>query len=177
MNENATNNSSQSPKHRPSSRWIWGALVCSLALNFLVIGAVGGHLWAHRHDDDPRKFGKRGESRSFFRKLPPERKEIIKSTLREYRERTRPLWQKVKQARRQTGQILEAVPFDEEKFLASLTLLNKLELEARQASQPMMVQLINQLEPNERKYFLRFFNHRFAGSPRNRKKRNGPPGH
>ena len=117
MNDNAEN-SSRTPQRRSTSRWIWGALICSLAINFLFIGAVGGHIWAHRHDDDPRKFGKRGESRSFFRKLPAERKTLIRKSLKEHREKTRPLWQKVKKARRQTGKILEVVPFDEEKFLA-----------------------------------------------------------
>ncbi|MGI9569279.1 MAG: hypothetical protein ACR2PH_05970, partial [Desulfobulbia bacterium] len=89
--------------------------------------------------------------------------------------KTRPLWQKVKQARHQTGRILETVPFDEEKFLVALDQLNRLELEARQASQPMMVQLIKQLEPNERKYFLRIYNHRFVNSYRDRKFRKKPP--
>ncbi len=163
MIENADNPAQDAP-YRATSRWVWVLLVGSLAVNFLIIGAIGGHLWAHRHDDGSRNFGRSGERQSFFRKLPVERKNIIRQTLREHREKTRPLWQKVKETRQQARQILETEPFDEEKFLISLDQLQTAETEARAASRPMMVEIIKQLEPNERKHFLRIYSRRILSS-------------
>ncbi len=161
----------ESPRKGPS-RWFWVVLIISLSLNFLIVGAVGGAMFAKRHDGPGFKQRKGGQGfRSFMRSLPEERRQLVRDFLKQHRQTTRSMWQEVRKARRDTAEIIRAAPFDETRFLESLNRTRELELQARTASQPALVELIQKLEPKERQKLLRLFGRQILGRDGRRPRR------
>lgn len=160
---NPDNTGNESPR-KGHSRWIWIALITSLSLNFLIIGAVGGALFAKRHDGPAFKERKGSQGfRSFLRSLPEERRQLVRDFLKQHRQTTRSMWQEVRKSRRESAEIIRTEPFDETRFLESLNRTRELELQARSASQPALVELIQKLEPQERQRLLRLFGRKILG--------------
>ena len=73
------------------------------------------------------------------------------------------MWQEVRKSRRESAEIIRTEPFDEARFLESLNRTRELELQARSASQPARVELIQKLEPQERQRLLRLFGRKILG--------------
>lgn len=97
------------------------ALIASLALNALIIGAVGGamlfarhgHGWGGHHS---RSFG----LFRFAHKLPEDRRDMIRSAIKDGRAKLKPLRKEVRSARTAARKILTEEPFEEAKLNAAL---------------------------------------------------------
>ncbi|MGI9387518.1 MAG: periplasmic heavy metal sensor [Methyloligellaceae bacterium] len=154
-------------------RWVWIALIASLALNLVMIGSIGGAVYAGRHGGFWGGHRHSADARTFMSSLPDERRKELKTLFREHRKSLRPYWRKVRRARRGAAEVLKEDPFDKVKFTAALEKLHQLHVAARAASRPMFVDLAGKLNPDERKVFMRSMRPRFLGLGRRRGHRRG----
>jgi uncharacterized membrane protein len=139
-----------------SPRWIKIALVASLALNLLILGTIGGSIWASRHG--PAVTGRSGGPHmlGFTRTLPYERRfEIWKVTRHELRA-LRPLRKDVRRARAQARAVLMAQPFDKQKFAEAQTRVFEAEMTFRREAQVLFVAIAAVLTPEERAAFAKW---------------------
>jgi uncharacterized membrane protein len=141
-----------SPKRR-TPRWLWTLLFLSLALNLLIVGVVGGSIWAVRRGGfwDAPLFMER--THRFMRGLPEERRALVRYVFAEYKPQLRPYWHDVRQARVVIGRLVEQ-GYAPEEFEAALTDMFEKENRARQASRPMIAAMLKLLKPEERRHFL-----------------------
>jgi uncharacterized membrane protein len=138
---------------RRTPRWIWALLFLSLALNLLIIGVIGGSMWAVRRGGfwDAPLFMER--THRFMRRLPEERRAVVRSTFAQFRPQLQPYWRDVRMARVAIGRLIED-GYTQEQFDAALTDLFAKEARAREAARPMIAQMLNVLKPEERRRFL-----------------------
>lgn len=110
------------------------ALIASLALNLLVIGAVAGTMYSFRkhHPRPPggEDFGMMGLTRV----LPEERRKEVRKALRADRERLRPLMEEVRVARRAAADKLALEPFDRAGLEAAIAAVGEKERAVRDAA-------------------------------------------
>ncbi len=139
-------------------RWIWIALVASLAVNLLVIGAVGGSMWVFRHGEHGHGSQAMGSHhmRRFIRSLPDERQAAVRRVLGDARRGARPQWREVWQARRSALTELEREPFDRGTYAVALDKVHIAERRARAGTNQLFVELAAALTPQERRAFVKF---------------------
>lgn len=99
-------------------RW---ALIISLALNALIIGAVGGALLFARHGHGwgwhgHKAFGLHG----FARTLPQDRRDVVRTAISDGWTKLKPLRKEVRSARKAARTTLTDTPFEEAKLNAAL---------------------------------------------------------
>lgn len=97
------------------------ALIFSLALNALIIGAVGGALLFARHGHGwgwhgRKDFGLYG----FARTLPQDRRDVIRAAIKDGWTKVKPLRKEVWSARKAARKTLTDEPFEEAKLNAAL---------------------------------------------------------
>jgi uncharacterized membrane protein len=141
------------PARRRASRWLWLALILSLALNLLIIGVVGGSLWAVRRGGfwDAPLFLER--SHRFMRGLSEERRAELRGIFKQHKPELQPVWHEVRLARVHIGRLV-AGGYTPEQFDAALADLLQKEARGREAARPMIAAMLNALRPNERRHFL-----------------------
>ncbi len=142
-----------SPKRR-TPRWIWVLLMLSLALNLLIIGIVGGSIWAVRRGGfwDAPLFLER--THRFMQGLPADRRTQLREIFAQYRPQLAPAWREVRAARVSIGRLIERGGYTAEEFDAALDDVLQKEARAREAAKPMIAAMLNALEPGERRWFL-----------------------
>lgn len=135
------------------SRRLKYALVASLALNLLVLGAVGGSMYAFRKHPPPRMgygphqdFGLMGLTRT----LPDERRKEMRKKLREDREKLRPLIEDLRTSRRDAAAKLAAEPFDSAALKAAFDVAGEKDRTVREAAIAAFLAHAEQLKPEER---------------------------
>ena len=139
-----------------SPRWIKIALVASLALNLLILGTIGGSIWASRHGPAVTERSGGPHMLGFTRTLPYERRfEIWKVTRKEVRA-LRPLRKDVRRARAQARAVLVAQPFDKQKFADAQTRVFEAEMAFRREAQVLFVAIAAVLTPEERAAFAKW---------------------
>ena len=143
----------QPPPRRRASRWIWALLIASLALNLLIIGIIGGSLWAVRRGGlwDAPLFLER--THRFMTHLPPERRKEIGRIFAEYKPQLAPSWRELRQARVSIGRLIER-SYTPQELEAALGDLSQKETRAREAAAPMIAAMLAALQPQERRLFL-----------------------
>jgi uncharacterized membrane protein len=139
-----------------ASRRMRIALIASLAFNLLLIGAIGGSIWAFRHHAPWALSGVNAHLLGFTRTLPAERKFAIWQATREERRALRPLRKAVRAARAEARQALLAQPFDKQKLAAAQMRVLDAEVIARRASHQLFVAVADVLTPDERAAFARW---------------------
>lgn len=142
---------------RRTPRWIWVLLICSLALNLMVLGMVCGSLWAVRHGglwDAPIAFER---SQRFMQGLPQERRAEMNTVFFSHKPGLIPFWKDVRQARMAIGQLIKRGDYTEAEMNAAMETLFQKEMAARQAAKPMVSDMMAQLKPDERLHFLTVF--------------------
>lgn len=136
----------------PGSPRLKYALIASLALNLLVLGAVGGMafgLYKHRpyfgmmRSED---FGLMGLTRH----LPEERRKEVRKQLREDRDRLRPLVDDIRASRRGAADKLAAEPFDKAALEAAIKLTSDKESTFRTTAIAAFLDHVEKLTPSER---------------------------
>ncbi len=130
------------------------ALVASLAVNLLVLGAVAGTMYAfHKHGRPPPfagsrdDFGLMGLSRDF----PSDRKKTFRRELKADRAKLRPLIEQANAARREAADALAADPFDRAKLEAAIANVREHERAVREKAVQMFLGHAETLTPDERK--------------------------
>lgn len=136
------------------SRRLKYALIASLALNLLVVGAVAGTMIGFGKHHGPRGGHPRGEDFGLMgltRTLPEERRKEIRKQLREDRVRLRPLFEDIRVARREAADRLAAEPFDRAALEGALATVSDRERTLRQEAVGIFVGHVERLSAGERR--------------------------
>lgn len=145
---------------RRAPRWLWILFIGSLSFNMLLVGAIGGTLWAVRRGgmwDAPVMVERTWR---FLRGLPPDMRADIRSLLVEHRSELRPQLRKLRQARVNAVRLAAASSFDEKAFRASYAQLTTAEIELRNAAEEMIIAVMKRLPAEQRIRFLKMFERR-----------------
>lgn len=138
------------------SRWIKIALVASVALNLLILGTIGGSIWAVRHGPQFAARYSGPHLLGFTRTLPEDRRfEIWKVTRKEMRA-LRPKRKELRRARAEAREILAAEPFDKEKFAEAQARVFEVQTELRREAQSLFLSIAEVLTPQERVAFTKW---------------------
>ncbi len=152
--------------------WAKWLLVASLALNLLVVGAVGSRIWHARHGNWQPPGGAGGAANviGFAAHLPAERRRVVMGAIAAQRETLRPLRAEIRVARQGVREAMAAEPFDAKRLGEAHARLLEAELTLRKASQQVVVDIAVLLTPDERRLFAA---HMAQEGPRGGRK--GPP--
>lgn len=129
-------------------RW---ALVASLALNVLVIGAVAGTLCFSRWGGHDRHGFKGSPLLGFARTLPRERADLIRQKLADAQPSMETARKGVRDARGALRTLLPADTFDQPAFNAALDSLVQAETDMARSKKALFGDVVGQLSPQERK--------------------------
>lgn len=142
---------------RPASRWLMPVLIGSLALNLIVIGAIGSLLW-RGHAESTGQLGRRVVPNivGYAVTLPSERVGELERLTKEEWQRVRPLRRALVEARAEAMKALTAEPFDRERFLAAQARLLAADQVSREAAFKLHTAISINLTPEERRGFLRW---------------------
>ena len=159
---------------RRCSRWLVAVLVLSLAVNLLVLGAVGTMAYFHFKGTAWMTHGKwRGKAdeqalrraalgrpglmvRALWRtmrELPEERRKALRPLLREHRQAIRQAYAEVGRLRLELATLLKTAPADETRRQAILQKLERAETETRRHIVQLIGTFLENLSPEERKLF------------------------
>lgn len=135
------------------SRRLKYALIASLALNLLIVGAVAGTMYGFKKH--PPRFGQ-GAREDFglyglTHKLPEDRRKELRKQLRQDRVTFRPLIDEIGAARREAAEKLAADPFDKAALEAAIANVADKERALRQAAVGVFVGHAEKLTPEERR--------------------------
>lgn len=160
-------------------RWRWAriALIASLALNLLFMGAIGSSIWAMwaGYWGGPRHHAFAGAVHHLMRTLPDERRKTVREVLRRHRGEIKPLRRNVRQARRAAARVMRHDPLDEAALRKALGEMRSAETKISAAVGDMAVELAGTLDIEERRELLRgLARHRRFGGRRG--KRGGEAG-
>jgi uncharacterized membrane protein len=132
------------------------ALVTSVALNLLILGAIGGSLWAFRHHRPWLAYAMNVHLLGFAATLPQERRAAIWEATREARRAMRPFRHEVREARAEARALLAAEPFDKEKFAQAQARLLDAEMRVRREAHKLYVDVASLMTPQERQAFTQW---------------------
>ncbi len=140
---------------RPAPRWLMPVLIGSLALNLIVIGAIGSLLW---RGEPTGHLGRRVVPNivGYAVTLPSERVGELERLTKEEWQRVRPLRRALVEARAEAMKALTAEPFDRERFLAAQARLLAADQVSREAAFKLHTAISTNLTPEERRGFLRW---------------------
>ena len=151
------------------------ALMASLALNVLIIGAVAGTFLMSSHQGwgghKRKQFGLMG----FAQTLPADRAEIIRAKIASEEAAMAPLRKAERHARDAARAILMQEPFDAEKFKAALARAAEADAKEKSARMSLLVTTASELTPDERRQLHSWFEKRRARFRRLRGEDEAPP--
>jgi uncharacterized membrane protein len=142
---------------RPS-RWVMPVLVGSLALNLVVIGAIGSILWRNHSEFTSTQLSRRVVPSvvGYTVTMPPERFSELERLTKDEWQQVRPLRRDLMEARAEAMKALTAEPFDKERFLAAQAQLVAADQASRQAAFKLHTAISVNLTPEERRGFQRW---------------------
>lgn len=158
----------------PKERRLKLALIASLAVNLLVVGAVASAMIFGPHG--PRHRGAPGDEyglMGFTRALSSDRRGPIRKAIKEQRETFKPLREAVDEARRQAADVLVAEPFSKDKLKQAFDKINEADVKLKSAGQGMLLSTAESLTPDERRTLKDWWQKRHARWFRGRD--DGPP--
>ncbi len=159
-----------STPRRRCSRWLIALLVLSLAVNLLVLGAVGtmayfhfkGTAWMSHGQTDRQTLRRAALGRPglmvralwrTMRTLPEERRKALRPLLREHRQAIRQAYAEVGRLRLALTEALKTAPDDAARRQAILQQLEKAETETRRHIVQLVATFLENLTPEERRIF------------------------
>lgn len=136
-------------------RWMVIALLISVALNLVIVGAMATSLWRHRHQLEaagathlaPNLLG-------YASTLPQDRRKELWARTEEERRLVRPLRRELREAREEVLKTLVAEPFDLQQFQSAQARLLVLDQRARDAVYKLYGQIAANLTGQERHGYL-----------------------
>jgi uncharacterized membrane protein len=158
-----------------SCRRLRVALIISLALNALIIGAVGGALLLARHGhgwgwQGHKSFGLYG----FARTLPQDRRDVIRAAIKDGRVKLKPLRKEVWSARTAARKMLIEQPFEETKLNEALDAVIAADAEYQRAKMAIFAGTAAKLTDEERQELYKWLeSHRKHYRYRRHRWRNG----
>ena len=136
---------------RLSPRTLRWALVASLALNVLIIGAVAGTV-CFSHRGPPHGFASKGPGLlGFAHTLPRERSDMIRQRFADAQPNMETLRRGIRDARAKVREALTAEPFDQAKLDAALEGIAQAENAITRDKVTMFGTTVSQLTPDERR--------------------------
>jgi len=135
-----------------------GALIASLAVNVLIIGAVGSALLVARHGHGwhgRKSFGLYG----FARTLPKDRRDVIRNSIKDGRAKLKPLREEVWSARAAARKTLSEEPFEEAKLNAALNIVVDADTDYQRAKMTTFSQTAAKLSDAEREGLSEWLEH------------------
>jgi uncharacterized membrane protein len=138
-----TNDPIEQAPRRP--RWLYGALIASLAANLIVAGGAASAFWKHRHGGHERGLS------GFVRELPPDRRPPISEFVKSEREKLGPMREAIRAGWSETNTVLGEEPFDKDKLKAAMGRMIDAETRMRTAISDALVETAAKLTPDERK--------------------------
>ena len=129
---------------RQAPRWMWIALILSLALNLLIVGMAATAMLHFR----------KGAGGNFIQSLSDDRRAVLKPLLAAQRKAVRPLRRKSREARRQAREVLSAEPFDREKLAAAYQAASDARIALDKARGEWLIKLAEAMTTEERREFL-----------------------
>lgn len=157
-----------SAPERRAPRWMWIALVASLAVNLLVVGVVVSAAWHLRSGG----FGPHWRISSFLETLPEERSRALQDVLARSRQTLQPLRQEVRETRRELARIFESDPLDKNALSEGLARLVDVEVKLRQAHAALTTELAESMTAEERRAFVKWQEERRQQRFRSAERRN-----
>lgn len=154
---------------RRTPRWIWVLLVCSLALNLLVVGLFAGSWWKHRGPDGGRYHVFTGAIERLMEDLPEAKRNHAAELVARYRESEKPLRNDRREARRAAKDAILTEPYDEQTVAAALARFREIRSGQHESMHMMMQGLLKELTLEERKKLLDYIRAGFRQRWRGRK--------
>lgn len=157
------------------SRRLKYALIASLALNLLIIGAVVGTMYGFGKHRRGIGGGVRGEDFGLMGltfRLPDERKKEIRQRLRADREALRPLANEVRAARRLAADKLAVEPFDKAALEGALSAAGEKDRTLRAAAIAAFLAQAEQLTAEERRMLAEWWMKRNEPPKERKRKKN-----
>jgi uncharacterized membrane protein len=145
---------------RPARLNLRLALMASLALNVLIIGAVAGTLLVSRHHGWKGHGFKGAGLAGFARTLPAERADAIRSRLEQEKAILDPLRAEERAARNAARSVLMTEPFDVEKFKSALDRAVDADAKEKRARMNLLAETAATLTPEERRQLHNWFEKR-----------------
>lgn len=136
------------------------ALMVSLALNVLIIGAVAGAVLVSRHHGWHGHGFKGAGLTGFARTLPPDRGDAIRQKLESNRASLAPLRKEKREARNAARSVLMTEPFDVEKFKAALERAVEADVKEKRARMALFAETAAAMTPEERRQLHNWFEER-----------------
>ncbi len=136
------------------------ALMVSLALNVLIIGAVAGAFLMGRHHHGHGHWHKGGPLAGFARTLPDERGDALRQQIESNQKKLEPFRQEENAARDEARSVLMTEPFDLEKFKAALAHKADADAKEKRARMEQFAEMVATLSPEERRQLHNWFEKR-----------------
>lgn len=149
-------------------------LVCSLAINLLLVGGVVGHLMAGPPRGGPGPMPHLGW---IIRSLDEGRRESLRDDFREHVRASRPLRREVREAQQQFEATLGDPNMDPAELAEALDRIRDASLAYQEATHSEMARVLGLLEPEERARAAKFLTrrHRDDGPPHGDRREPPPP--
>jgi uncharacterized membrane protein len=144
------------------------ALMVSLALNVLIIGAVAGAFLMGRHHHGRGHWHKGGPLAGFARTLPDERGDVLRQQIESNQTKLEPLRKEENAARDEARSVLMTEPFDIEKFKAALARKADADAREKRARMEQFAEMVATLTPEERRQLHAWFEKRHKRRDRDR---------
>jgi uncharacterized membrane protein len=136
-------------------RWLSMALLASLAVNLVLVGATGGFLWRYGQEllgGAPAHFVP--NLLNYTTTLPETRRKQLWNRTEEARDIMQPLRGDLRAARNETLKILAADTFDRQEYEAAQSRLLAVDRKAREAIYRLYGEIAANLTPEERRGFI-----------------------
>lgn len=151
---------------RKAPRWMWIALIASLAVNVAVIGVFAGAGLSMRYGGAGIGGGPGPALMRFANTLPAERRQVIRTQMQGQRGVIAPLRKEVRQARGEVIRALQAEPFDKAAFLAAERRVLAADARLREAGAQALAEIAAVMTAEERRNFTSLRHMRRHGGPR-----------
>ncbi len=153
---------------RRMSKWIWFALISSLAMNLFIVGVVARSMWPSRYGAAGGGGGGIiGNMVAYAATLPDDRRKVIRQGVPNERPMltVRPLRKDVRAARQEAALVFRQEPFDREAFVAAELRVQAAETKLRQAVVQLAADMAGRMTAAERAGFLKWRDVRRPGGP------------
>ena len=151
------------------SRILTTALICSVAINLLFIGAFTGLQLRAQHPDRPMP----SHLRWLIGSMDEQSKKEILPIMRSNERESRPLRREMRRAQRAFEKAMLQDPLDEEQIAHAIEDLQQSSESLQTSMHRQMVEIMKQLNAEQRREALKFLNRR--GSQNDRKRRRPHP--
>lgn len=130
-------------------RWLWRALIVSLAINLLVAGVFIGTKFS-RHGDRHHRNG-------FAQSLEGDRRQLFSELARAKHERARMYRKQIRAKQAAAVKLLEAEPFDRTKLEAAIDDILRDRVAARRQRADQFLEMVDQMTAEERRAFVKWY--------------------